>query len=89
MCFKEPRNKMKYTTYHIPFVFSIYYAICDGGESNRQFINIHFSSFSPFEMNFLSYNMFTEEAMIFLMDCKVYYSYIISLGYFPYLMILY
>lgn len=53
-------------------LFSIYYVICDGGDSNRQFIKIHFSSFSPVDMHFVSYNMLTEDPMIFLMDCKVF-----------------
>lgn len=53
-------------------IHSIYYAICDGGESKRQFINIKFSSLNPVEMNLLSCNKFTEDPMIFLMDCKVY-----------------
>ncbi len=51
--------------------YSIYYAICDGGESNRQFINMHFTSYSPADMNFIAYNMFTEDPMVFQMDCKV------------------
>ena len=50
--------------------FSIYYCICDGGDANRQFINIHFSNCSPIDLHFIGYNMFTEDPMVFLMDCK-------------------
>ena len=56
---------------YILIYFSVYYTICDGGESNRQFINLHFTSRCPIQMNFTTYNMFTEGPMVFQMDSKV------------------
>ena len=52
--------------------FSIYHTICDGGDANRQFINIHFNSCHPSDLHFIGYNVWTPEVlMIFMMDCKV------------------
>ena len=56
---------------YILIYFSVYYTICYGGESNRQFINLHFTSRCPIQMNFTTYNMFTEDPMVFQMDSKV------------------
>lgn len=50
---------------------SIYNAICDGGDPNRQFINIHFPAANPRELHFTAFNILTEDPMIFIMDCKV------------------
>lgn len=47
--------------------------ICDGADSNRQFINIHFPNSNPRDLHFTGYNMLTEDPMIFIMDCKVFY----------------
>jgi hypothetical protein len=33
---------------------------------------MHFTSYSPAEMNFIAYNMLTEDPMVFQMDCKVH-----------------
>ena len=52
-------------------LFSIYYCICDGGDANRQFIKINFPNCSPIDLHFIGYNMWTEDPMIFQMDCKV------------------
>ena len=51
-------------------LFSIYYCICDGGDANRQLIKINFPNCSPIDLHFIGYNMWTEEPMIFQMDCK-------------------
>ena len=51
---------------------SIYHAICDGGDPNRQFINIHFPDANPRELHFTAHNILTEDPMIFIMDCKVF-----------------
>ena len=56
---------------YILIYFSVYYTICDRGESIRQFINLHFTSRYPIQMNFTTYNMFTEDPMVFQMDSKV------------------
>lgn len=37
----------------------------------RQFIKIHFSTCSPTDLHFIGYNMWTEDPMVFEMDCKV------------------
>ena len=52
-------------------ICKIYYSLCDGGDSNRQFIKIHFPSCDPSDLHFVGYNMFTEDPMMFIMDCKV------------------
>jgi hypothetical protein len=57
---------------HSSQFFSIYHAICDGGDPNRQFINIHFPDANPRELHFTGYNILTEDPMIFIMDCKVF-----------------
>ena len=54
-----------------PNSFSIYFLICDGGESNRQFIKIHFDNCNPADLHFIGYNMLSEDPMVFMMDCKV------------------
>lgn len=46
--------------------------ICDGADSNRQFINIHFPNANPRDLHFIGYNMLTEDPMIFIMDSKVF-----------------
>ena len=58
------RNKL----FHL---FSIHFSICDGGESNRQFIKIHFDNCSPVRLHFHAYNMLTEDSMVLMMDAKV------------------
>jgi hypothetical protein len=56
-----------------PFIclYSIHFLICDGGESNRQFIKIHFDNCSPVDLHFIAYNMLTEDPMVLMMDPKV------------------
>lgn len=45
--------------------------ICDGADSNRQFINVHFPNGNPSDLHFTGYNIFTEDqAMTFIMDSK-------------------
>ena len=46
--------------------------ICDGADSNRQFINIHFPNGNPSDLHFIGYNIYTEDPMIFIMDSKVF-----------------
>ena len=45
--------------------------ICDGADSNRQFIKIHFPKSNPRDLNFTGHNMLTGDPMIFMMDAKV------------------
>lgn len=48
-----------------------YFALCDGGDANRQFFKMHFSNCHPCDLHFIRYNIITEDPMVFLMDCKV------------------
>ena len=45
--------------------------ICDGADSNRHFIKIHFPKSNPRDLNFTGLNMLTGDPMIFMMDSKV------------------
>ena len=53
------------------YFISIYHTICDGGDANRELMNIHFPTGNPRDLHFIGYNMLTEDPMIFIMDCKV------------------
>ena len=62
---------------------SIYHSICDGGDPNRQFINIHFPAANPRELHFTAFSILTEDPMIFIMDCKVFVIVVLLLcGYY-------
>ncbi|XP_070552797.1 uncharacterized protein [Ptychodera flava] len=50
--------------------FHVYWSCCDGGESNRGFINLHFKDKSARESNFTTRNPMTGGKMIFIMDPK-------------------
>ncbi|XP_070556446.1 uncharacterized protein [Ptychodera flava] len=50
--------------------FHVYWSCCDGGESNRGFINLHFKEKSARQHQFTTRNMMTGGKMIFLMDSK-------------------
>ena len=53
------------------FLSSIYFALCGGGDSNRQFFKMHFSNYHPCDLHFVGYNAMTKTPMVFQMDCKV------------------
>ena len=54
------------------FPLSIYYLICDGGDSNRQLIRMHFNGCNPWEIGFRGFNIYSQtDPMFFLMDTKV------------------
>ncbi|XP_028392672.1 uncharacterized protein LOC114517214 [Dendronephthya gigantea] len=50
--------------------FTIYHSICDGGDSNRQFIKMHFTDHNPIDDHFATTNMITGDRTVFIMDCK-------------------
>ncbi|XP_070556918.1 uncharacterized protein [Ptychodera flava] len=50
--------------------FHVYWSCCDGGESNRGFINLHFKETTPRDSNFTTRNPLTGGKMIFIMDPK-------------------
>jgi hypothetical protein len=54
---------------------NITYCCCDGGESNRSFIKIHFGDKDPAEENVSVVNPYTREPMIFILDFSVIYFY--------------
>ena len=44
---------------------------CDGGDPNRGLIKMHFSDGEELPMLFTTYNMFTGDPLVFIMDPKV------------------
>ena len=43
----------------------------DGADCNRQFVQMHFRNKDPAESKFVTPNIYTGEAMVFIMDPKV------------------
>jgi hypothetical protein len=51
--------------------FVITYCCCDGGESNRGFIKLHFGDKDPEAEKFTVINPYTREPMVFILDFPV------------------
>ena len=51
--------------------FVISYCCCDGGESNRGFIKLHFGDKDPEVEKFTVTNPYTREPMVFILDFPV------------------
>ena len=51
---------------------SILVSILLRGDSNREFLKMHFHNYHLCDLHLVGYNGMTETLMVFQMDCKVY-----------------